>query len=1144
MKARAIFLSALLVLSVVAGSVALAGGAAAAPSGFVTVDDSQVYSDLPEQTPMGQSAQDIADAGVMSSAHPDSLEVVVTSPGRAKNKIDGGEIHGSGPISIVITDDEHSEGRSVALPAAEIEDALGYQPEMARGTHEDGSPWNSEIEREDGWLIVEIPHFSTNTVSFAGSVEIGDTFTDGSSVNYDISDLDAASDPVVNLTGKENTENESYSWQSTGTKSISVGGTNVQNAVVNASAPALSNTDTGQDTSYSVSTGDIDGDGTAEIVYQDTSSNLDYYDVDTGTNTDTGQGASSVSTGDIDGDGTAEIVYQDTSNNLDYYDVDTGTNTDTGEDAYSVSTGDIDGDGTAEIVYQDTSSNLHYYDVDTGTNTDTGQGASSVSTGDIDGDGTAEIVYPDTSDNLDYYDVDTGTNTDTGQNTYSVSTGDIDGDGTAEIVYPDTSDNLDYYDVDTGTNTDTGGDAYSASTGDIDGDGTAEIVYRDTSSNLDYYDVDTGTNTDTGQDAHAVSTGDIDGDGMAEIVYQDTSDNLDYYDVGGPAKVEFDVDDDGTVDTTLDVPGGGTDSATLSGLTTSTDTLGIAANASITNAALSFTEVTQTQDPGVELNGAEWANHTGTLADGETVQTTLSKETLQSGTNTINVSTPELSADAPPMQVEVDYSHDAQDDQDVDYSAEKFSERYSVSKTYSSDRQNPTLTIPFADTAISIRDAEYSKNGGDWQAADNWVVENTTGEISLPDMQANDTVDVRVNATKVAVDNGAIEVLEPTPVADDLNSKIEITEHRPEFEMLVSGADDDRVIYAEEKSWSEANDSSLIDASGSQTVRFPEAGVGSTATLRQAPLWAEPENDVAISVDSGSEPRFEIGPGESEGDMVTLEYADTVSGETYELRRVDGDYDRQIDTDTAESPVYLETIDQAATYIIGIAESTSVQQPVGPVETEQSGTDPVMILLAVVAALGGLLLVVRSVGGSRISRGRSSSLSIPFIDRSLSLPSLPTLQSTNSRTGDSTSRTIVIGGLVIIALVAMEFATPEPLLQVATSAVSSGAAPFGELLTIIAGVGALLGIWYLDQRTSESIPTWLMGVAAVVTVTYLLETLQPGVLLGPISEGFETVSPLFWIVLIGGGAYLIYGWIQTRRSPDTRVTLQLSGKDK
>ncbi|WP_233488558.1 hypothetical protein [Halodesulfurarchaeum formicicum] len=560
--------------------------------------------------------------------------------------------------------------------------------------------------------------------------------------------------------------------------------------------------------------------------------------------------------------------------------------------------------------------------------------------------------------------------------------------------------------------------------------------------------------------------------------------------------------------------------------------------------SLTYTEYTDTQDVGVELNTGNWANHTGTLADGETVTKTIDQSALQEGTNTLNVSMPELSADAPAMQVEAEISHDARDIQNVSYEAEKFSERYSVSKTYSSDRKDPTLTIPFADTAISIREAEYSLNGGDWQAADNWVVENTTGEISLPDMQANDTVDVRVTATKVAVDNGAIEVLEPTPVADDLNSKIEITEHRPEFEMLVSGADDDRVIYAEEKSWSEANDTSLIDASGSQTVRFPEAGVGSTATLRQAPLWAEPENDVAISVNSGSEPRFEIGPGESEGDMVTLEYADTVSGETYELRRVDGDYDRQIDTDTAESPVYLETIDQAATYIIGIAESTSVQQPVGPVETEQSGTDPVMILLAVVAALGGLFLVVRSVGGSRISRGRSSSLSIPVIDRSLSLPSLPTLQSTTSRTGDSTSRTIVIGGLVIIALVAMEFATPEPLLQVATSAVSSGAAPFGELLTIIAGVGALLGIWYLDQRTSESIPTWLMGVAAVVTVTYLLETLQPGVLLGPISEGFETVSPLFWIVLIGGGAYLIYGWIQTRRSPDTRVTLQLSGKDK
>jgi hypothetical protein len=508
--------------------------------------------------------------------------------------------------------------------------------------------------------------------TLSGDIEINQTVSDGEQLEYEVADGATVSDASLSLTGVNNTEEESYQWSGTGTKSITVGGTSVTTAVVNASAPATSNTDTGQDTGSGPPTGDLDGDGTDEIVYLDSSDNLKYYDVGDSTSTDTGDESYGSSTGDVDGDGADEIVYFDTSENLKYYDVGDKTSTDTGKQTPTTpSAGDIDGDGTDEIVYQDTSNDLDYYDVADGTNTHTGEGATKPSTGDIDGDGTDEIVYEDRSgnQNLDYYDVADGTSTDTGQDTSATSAGDVDGDGTDEIVYLSSGDNsIEYYDVADGTNTDTGQDTSTAvSTGDIDDDGTDEIAYSDSSDNLNYYDAEDGTNTETTQASdnyYRTYTGEVDGDGVDEIVYRDTSGNLDYYGVGSPAKVEFDVGDDGTADAIIDVPGGGSKSASLSGLTTSTDTLAISANESITTAELSYTEVTETQDPGVEVNssdGSQTINHTGTLSDGSTVDLSGSIDESRIGGNvTVNVSVSESVTDGPPGRVELDYSHSAE----------------------------------------------------------------------------------------------------------------------------------------------------------------------------------------------------------------------------------------------------------------------------------------------------------------------------------------------------------------------------------------------------------------------------------------------------------------------------------------------------
>jgi len=223
-RAVNVLVAVLLVASLAGPFVATA---AAVPSGMVTIPDANVSEDVPVGSDAPINASRL-EGNVMASEHAETLRVVVTTPNRASDYLDNGSVAGSsGSLTLVLKDDTHSEGRRVAIGAEAVRDALGYTPERVYGTHEDGSKWSRPVEYEAGMLVFEVPHFSSNSITFSGEVSINGTYPDGSTVSYEVSSLDSVSNLSVNVTGSTASEwdNETASGLSpSGSTAISLAG--------------------------------------------------------------------------------------------------------------------------------------------------------------------------------------------------------------------------------------------------------------------------------------------------------------------------------------------------------------------------------------------------------------------------------------------------------------------------------------------------------------------------------------------------------------------------------------------------------------------------------------------------------------------------------------------------------------------------------------------------------------------------------------------------------------------------------------------------------------------------------------------------------------------------------------------------------
>ena len=334
-----------------------------------------------------------------------------------------------------------------------------------------------------------------------------------------------------------------------------------------ASAQIIDFRDTGQalggdNDSYSVALGDLDGDGDLDAMIANSGANTVWTNDGTGTFTDSGQrlfsGASlSVALGDLDGDGDLDAMIANSGGNTVWINDGTGTFTygqGLGNNfSNSVALGDLDGDGDLDAMFANAAkgeSNTVWTNDGNGTFTDSGQAvgngpSSSIALGDIDLDGDLDafIANAGNQPNTVWVNDGNGTFTDSGQalgnsSSYSVALGDFydygyldamvaNHFGQVNVVWRN---NGNLSDV-AGTFTNTGQygkkSSYSVVVGDLDGDGAIDAM------------VTNGTETTTAwrnqlkgipasfttaqqfgtSNSYGVALGDLDGDGDLDAFF-------------------------------------------------------------------------------------------------------------------------------------------------------------------------------------------------------------------------------------------------------------------------------------------------------------------------------------------------------------------------------------------------------------------------------------------------------------------------------------------------------------------------------------------------------------------------------------------------------------------------------------------------
>jgi 6-phosphogluconolactonase (cycloisomerase 2 family) len=230
----------------------------------------------------------------------------------------------------------------------------------------------------------------------------------------------------------------------------------------------------------------------------------------------TGSNPFSVSIGDLDGDGKADLAVANVSGSSVSVFRNTGSagtisyaakvDFTTGLFPYSVSIGDLDGDGKADLAVANYGSNTVSVIRNTGSagtisyaakvDFATGSGPRSVSIGDLDGDGKADLAIANQTSSTVSVFRNTGSagtisyaakvDFTTGSLPVSVSIGDLDGDGKADLAVANASSNTVSVFRNTGSagtisyaakvDFATGSNPYSVSIGDLDGDGKADLA--------------------------------------------------------------------------------------------------------------------------------------------------------------------------------------------------------------------------------------------------------------------------------------------------------------------------------------------------------------------------------------------------------------------------------------------------------------------------------------------------------------------------------------------------------------------------------------------------------------------------------------------------------------------------------------------
>jgi hypothetical protein len=380
----------------------------------------------------------------------------------------------------------------------------------------------------------------------------------------------------------------------------------------------------------------------------------------------------------------------------------------------------------------------------------------------------------------------------------------------------------------------------------------------------------------------------------------------------------------------------------------------------------------RTTTPSVELTvNGKTAEIITPLADGETASLSVNESWIQEGQNQVDVTVGDgtLSSDAPEPAVDLVYKHGTQDTIQTSYSATGWRESYNVSTTYASRQENPTLEVPFASNVYEIDQLEARVGGGSWSsvASERYSLSGNTLLVELQDgdtdgdVDAGTTVDVRVTGHRVRVMNGEISVSEPTTPGDPLDSEITVESASDGFGIGVEGSPrGDRIHYAYNPSWSNADHYSRVDADGDQTLRFPQASAGGKVHVTTIPVQVLPRTGEArVRVPHPDQPTVAITSGSSTGDDLEIRYLQATAGEYYELYSVPRK--RVMDTAQADgtSVVLVEDDSNEALAIrVGDGSSSAGTGGGGGFPTDVSSKPPMSrpeVLLGLFAALMILL---------------------------------------------------------------------------------------------------------------------------------------------------------------------------------------------
>lgn len=530
-----------------------------------------------------------------------------------------------------------------------------------------------------------------------------------------------------------------------------------------------------------------------------------------------------------------------------------------------------------------------------------------------------------------------------------------------------------------------------------------------------------------------------------------------------------------TVETTLDT----------NPLTTSTTGLDVETAGGTTVATTaSFKEWSGTGDR-IELfvNGNS-AVHAGTLADGEKTTLDVEESWLQEGTNTVSVELDSTSTDAPPRAVKLDYSHVAKYGHNSTHEMTRWQETHEVSRQFDRGYQNPTLSVRMSPSTVAIESVASKRGDGTFTSMDSsayaYDVDNGTLDISLASVAKNEVVSVRVNGRAISTQGGSVEIVEATGTGQSLDTLIRVEERTAGLQLVTPTS---RILHVSNPSYDGADASSIIDSSR-QTLTLPNAPAGSTLTLTTVPATVEPTStfgDIEVHVEeAGSYPQLRISPGPSgSGHEASITLHRAATGDVV-LRSVTSS--ATLAREEARNGKLTVTISDSDDVI------NFIKQSGAGVPVSTGGLPTPLIILLAMASLLGLTVGVRRWGGGLDRRGGG----------------------------------IVAAGTLVTTVLGVEGLAPGTIRTLAFSPTVA------DPLTIAGSGLALVAMWWGVNKLGfpRRLRIAAMGVGSIAVGMLAIETLAPGSLstaiAGAVGDSIQPAIRLGSVIFVVLAGYAVY----------------------